>query len=95
MQSALRHPDVVDTNLAEEMENKRVVGPFLQATIPEAHISRFGIILKPHSGKWHLIIDLSHPKHNSMNDGILCAQCLISLLMMQFVRLLNLALVQN
>lgn len=58
MQSAPEHPEVVDLYLAEELESKRLIGPFLQTTIPAAHISRFGVTLKSHSGKWHLIVDL-------------------------------------
>ena len=42
MQSALEHPEVVDACLAEELENNRLIGPFSQSSIPEAHINRFG-----------------------------------------------------
>ena len=63
MQSALEHPKVVDSYLAEELGRNRLVGPFSRKLILKAHISRFGVIPKAHSGKWHLIVDLSHPKH--------------------------------
>ena len=37
----------------------------------EIHYSRFGVIPKNHQpDKWRLIIDLSHPKNYSVNDGI-------------------------
>ena len=48
----------------------RVVGPFSPQAIPHVHISRFGVIPKGHTGKWRLIVDLSHPKDHSINDGI-------------------------
>ena len=48
----------------------RVVGPFSPRAIPHVHISRFGVIPKGHTGKWRLIVDLSHPKDHSVNDGI-------------------------
>ena len=32
--------------------------------------SCLGVIPKKHSDKWHLIVDLSHPKGHSVNDGI-------------------------
>ena len=47
-----------------------VVGPFSPRAIPHVHISRFGVIPKGHTGKWRLIVDLSHPKDHSVNDGI-------------------------
>jgi len=59
MQSALEHPEVVDAYLAEELENNRLIGPFSQRSIPEAHINRFGVIPKSHSGKWRLIVVLN------------------------------------
>ena len=71
MQSALEHPEVVDSYLAEELESNRLVGPFTQKIIPEAHISRFGVIPKAHLGKWRLIVDLSHSKQKSVSDGII------------------------
>ena len=78
MQSALEHPEVVDSYLAEELGSNRLVGPFSRKLIPKAHISRFGVIPKAHSGKWRLILDLSHPKHKSVNDGIPKNLCSLS-----------------
>ena len=78
MQSALEHPEVVDSYLAEELGSNRLVGPFSRKLIPKAHISRFGVIPKAHSGKWCLIVDLSHPKHKSVNDGIPKNLCSLS-----------------
>ena len=56
--------------LAEELDSNRLAGPFPQASIPQAQISRFGVIPKSSPGKWRLIVDLSHPDHKSVNDGI-------------------------
>ena len=47
-----------------------MVGPFPPRAVPHVHISRFGVIPKSQSGKWRLIVDLSHPKGHSVNDGI-------------------------
>ena len=48
-----------------------MLGPFKRSSIPDAHISRFGVIPKNHQpNKWRLIIDLSHPASRSVNDGI-------------------------
>ena len=70
MLSAEQNPEVVDQYLRKEKEAGRVVGPLPQH-IAGLHVSRFGVIPKPHQpGKWRLIVDLSHPKGASVNDGI-------------------------
>ena len=71
LECALQHPDTVSQYLVEEIAHYRVAGPFKRSTIPDAHISRFGVIPKNHQpNKWRLIIDLSHPASRSVNDGI-------------------------
>ena len=68
---ALEHPDVVDRYLTEQLSYRRLAGPFKPLDIPNAHISRFGVIPKNHQpNKWRLIVDLSHPSGQSVNDGI-------------------------
>ena len=76
---ALQHPQVVDDYLKVEITERRVVGPFRKADIPDAHISRFGVIPKQHKpDKWRLIVDLSHPVDLSVNDGIPKELCSLS-----------------
>ena len=71
MKSALDNPSVVDKYLATEVNMGRIFGPLEAETLPSAHISRFGVIPKNHQpGKWRLIVDLSHPRGASVNDGI-------------------------
>ena len=83
MQSALLHPEVVDKYLLAEMAEHRVMGPYPKSAIPGAHVSRFGVIPKGHqTNKWRLIVDLSHPKGRSINDGIpkdLCSMSYITI----------------
>ena len=68
---ALQHPETVERYLAEEIALGRVAGPFQQSSVPQAHISRFGVIPKNHQpNKWRLIVDLSHPADSSINAGI-------------------------
>ena len=68
---ALDHPETVTKYLADEIALDRVAGPYKMSAIPQAHISRFGVIPKSHQPNiWHLIIDLSHPAERSINDGI-------------------------
>lgn len=71
MKSAQEHPDIIDDYLDNQVKLGRVVGPLIGAMCPMANISRFGVIPKSHQpGKWRLIVDLSHPKGSSVNDGI-------------------------
>ena len=68
---ALQHPDTVENYLTEEIALGRVAGPFQKSSVPQAHVSRFGVIPKHHQpNKWRLIVDLSHPTSGSINAGI-------------------------
>lgn len=82
MKSAYDHSKVVSDYLASEMADGRVVGPFLPFMVPNAHVSRFGVIPKSHQpNKWRLIVDLSHSHGKSVNDGIqkdICSMAYIS-----------------
>ena len=77
MQSALRHPMPVQDYLHTELQAYRIVG--LIPDHPLIQISRFGVI--PKSGqpdKWHLILYLSSPHGNSVNDAISKDLCSIT-----------------
>jgi len=69
MYSATEHPQVVQEYLLRECREHRVVGPLNPAVLPQAQISRFGVIPKK-NGQWRLIVDLSSPHPDSVNDGI-------------------------
>jgi len=61
----------VEKYLAEEITAGRVAGPFQKSSVPQAHVSQFGIIPKNHQpNKWRLIVDLSYPDDGSVNGGI-------------------------
>ena len=68
--SCQEHPEIVNKYLANELKESRIAGPFNKLSIPDAHISRFGVIPKKSAGKWRLIVDLSHPHGFSVNDAI-------------------------
>ncbi len=71
MPSARLHPNVVQEYLDHECHEGRVIGPLAISDHPEVHVSRFGVIPKKHQpNKWRLILDLSHPDRDSINDGI-------------------------
>ena len=70
MESAREKPDVVREYLMKECSEGRVLGPLDPSQYPAIQVSRFGVIPKGASGKWHLIVDLSAPEGHSVNDGI-------------------------
>ena len=72
MQSATAHPDIVEQYLLEEIALDNVAGPFPLDPLKEfVTLNRFGVIPKANKpGKWRLIVDLSYPHGNSVNDGI-------------------------
>jgi len=71
LEGARQHPQVVEEYLSRELHLNRIAGPYCKSKLPSIQISRFGIIPKRHQqNSWRLIIDLSHPKTNSVNDGI-------------------------
>ena len=68
--SCAEHPQVVEDYIAKECKLGRLAGPFIKSTVPQIHISPFGVIPKKASGAWRLIVDLSSPHDHSTNDGI-------------------------
>ena len=78
MRSALEHPEVVRDYLAKECTEGRIFGPLIINQFPQVHVSRFKVIPKGNSGKWRLILDLSSPEGQSVNDGINPEWCSLS-----------------
>ena len=79
LHSVSLHPEVVDEYIQNELSLGRISGPYPLSQCPEVHTSRFGVIPKNHQpNKWRLIIDLSHPQGNSINDGIPQHLCSLS-----------------
>ena len=78
MRSTLEHPEVVRDYLTKECAEGRIFGPFDINRLPQVHVSRFGVIPKGNSRKWRLILDLSSPDGQSVNDGINPEWCSLS-----------------
>ena len=77
MLSAESNPAVVNEYLAKEIGHGRVVQ--VDPATMAIHINRFGVIPKGHqTGKWRLIVDLSHPAGHSVNDGVDLVSCSLS-----------------
>ena len=73
MRSVADAPEVVQSYIAKELAEGRVVGPWPVASklAEGVHVSHFGVIPKSHQpGKWRLIVDLSHSPGHSVNDGV-------------------------
>ena len=66
----LHNPVVVHSYISDEVKARRLEGPFALTEATAVHISSIGIVSKTQPGKWHLIVDLSHPQVGSVNDGI-------------------------
>ena len=62
------HKEVVREYIEKELEAGRVKRVADQGS--RIHISPFGVIPKKEQGKWRLIVDLSHPRDHSINDGV-------------------------
>ena len=75
MKSAMDNPQVISQYLESECRVGRVVGPLSVEEFPFVHINRFGVIPKSTPGKWRLIVDMSSPEGNSVNDGIQESRC--------------------
>ena len=70
LRSAQDNPSVVEQYLSKELELGRILGPFNPQSFGNIQISPFGVIPKSQLGKWRLIVDLSSPEAESVNDGI-------------------------
>ena len=68
--SAQQHPSVIDDFLKKEVTLGCVFGPTNSPPIFNFHISRFGVIPKKGGLGLRLILDLSYPFGQSVNDGI-------------------------
>ena len=67
---AQQHPEIIQDYISNELKMGRLLGPLSPIHHPTIHINRFRVVPKGHSGKWHLITDLSYPPGNSVNNGI-------------------------
>ena len=76
MTSATLNASVVQERLQTEVSLGRVRGPLDVERFRTVQVNRFGVIPKNHQpGKWRMIVDLSHPRGESVNDGISSDLC--------------------
>ena len=68
--SITRNEIIAEQMLMKELRKGRISGPFDAKPLPHFHISPLGLVDKS-DGKFRMIHDLSFPKHESVNDGII------------------------
>ena len=74
--SVNQHCQLVEQHIGEEVSACRLLGPLPAHLAIHCHSSPIGLIPKPHQpGKWRLIVDLSSPRGNSVNDAIATFSC--------------------
>ena len=70
LSSAHDHPDVITSYVSAECMLGHTAGPFSSPPFHPFNVNPLGAIPKKNSGKWRLIMHLSHPHGASVNDGI-------------------------
>ena len=78
MKSVQEHKEVVEQYIGVKCGAKRLLGSFNRDDYPHVQVSPFGVIPKSEPGKWRLILDLSSPQGQSVNDGISKELCSLS-----------------
>lgn len=73
--SSRENPSVITDHLRTELQLGRLIGPLPPLLASAVHISPMGLVPKHHSDKWRLVVDLSSPRNQSVNDGISPALC--------------------
>ena len=68
--SATQFPDHVTRYIEEEKQFGAIIGPFDKPPIKNLHYSPFMTRHKPNSNNRRVILDLSWPKGESVNDGV-------------------------
>lgn len=69
LHSAYQHPEILDSTIAKECKEGRVLGPFAAPPLPCFRVSGLGLVPK-HDGGWRTICHLSAPCGSSINDYI-------------------------
>ena len=67
--SAYKYPHIIVAELTKECAVGRILGPFTSPPFPTLHCSGLGVVPKK-NGKWRMIMHLSAPVRQSINDHI-------------------------
>ena len=75
MQSAREGWAAINEYLAQECAEGRILGQFVEQSLPQLQVSRLGVVPKHTPGLKRLIVDLSSPDGHRVNDGISRSLC--------------------
>ena len=70
LKSAFEHPEVITEYVRKETQAGRIVGPFQTPPFEGFRCSPIGAVPKSDPNKFRIIMNLSAPKGNSINDHI-------------------------
>lgn len=70
LSSARAHPEVITSYINNECSAGHTAGPFSSPPFLCFNTNPLGAVPKKQTGKWRLILHLSHPQGHSVNDGI-------------------------
>jgi hypothetical protein len=73
--SSVANSSVVRDHISNKVKMGRLVGLLPITQVGLVHTSPIGLVPKPHSNKFRLIVDLSYPEGLSVNDGICQEWC--------------------
>lgn len=77
--SSLANRTVISSYIQEEVAAGRMIGPLSTPLHHLVHRSPIGLVPKGHNtGQWRMIVDLSHPNGESINDGVPASLCSLS-----------------
>ena len=71
-------PIIVQDYIQGEVSKGWIIGPLDQNEYLQVHTGCFGVIPKSTPGKWRLIVDMSSPTGDSVNNGIQESWCSLS-----------------
>ena len=70
LKSAFEHPEVITEYVRKETQVGRICGPFQEPPFEGFRCSPIGAVPKNDPNKFRIIMNLSAPKGNSINDHI-------------------------
>ena len=86
--SSTERPCVVTDHIHLESQHGRLIGP-IPPSLTHMQLSPIGLVPKPHSEKFRLIMDLSSPQGHSVNDGISPTLCSLQYASVDIIRQLG------
>ena len=77
LRSAIENPIAAGESILKELKQRHMAGPFRLSPLPNLQISLIGLVPKKGSSDTRLIMDLSFPKGDAINDYIDPDDCTI------------------